>query len=77
MGQKGLTFDDHFERTFAEVNLVHVAVFDLQTKAFGLFAQLHHHLGSTDAFGVPGEVFDVAGQHQLAARHVARKHQRD
>ena len=75
MGQEGLALNHHLVGTFAQINLVDVLVFDFKAEAFCLFSQLHHHFRAGDAFGVAGEIFDIAGEHQLPSGHVACEHQ--
>ena len=39
----------------------------------GLFAETPHEFGTHDALGEAGEVLDLGGEHQLAARLVGRR----
>ena len=46
-----------------------------ETKTFGLLPEFHHHLGTTDALRIAGEILDVRSQHQLTAGHVPGEHE--
>ena len=75
MREEGFTFNHHLVRAFAQVNLVDVLILDLQPKALGLLSKLHHHLRTSNALGIPWEILNIAGEHQLPARHVTGKHE--
>ena len=73
--EEGFTLDHHLVGALAQVHLVNVFVLNFQAKPLRLFPKLHHHFRSSNAFGVAREIFDIAGQHQLTAGHVAGKHE--
>ena len=76
MCQEGFAFNHDLEWALSQINLVHVSVLYFQTEALSLFTKLHHHFRPANALGIAREVFDVAGEHELAARHVTCEHER-
>ena len=59
-----------------KVDLGHVVGDEVGSEPLGLAAELLHHLGAEDAFGVPRVVLNVARDHQLAAPVEALDHER-
>ena len=61
------------ERPLAEVDGGDLLGEVLGAEASGLVPHAHHQLRAQDALGEAGEVLDLGGEHELAARLVARR----
>jgi hypothetical protein len=55
------------KRSFLEVDLYHLVVYNGRAEPFSLLAHVHHQLGAKYAVGKAGIVLDFACGHQLAA----------
>ena len=60
--------DIDLKRPLAQIHFSDPAFHKFCPETFGLLAKLVHKLGTLNAFGKAGVIFDVSGDHQLAAR---------
>ena len=72
VGRVEVVAHPHLEGPLTEVHRSDLRREERGAEASRLFAAPHHQLRTHDAVGEAGEVLDLGGQHQLAARLVTR-----